>query len=52
MNKVKIGEKEYCSIDLFMIMHNLKTRKSVYDWLKEGKVEKKKIGTNSFFLKV
>lgn len=49
LGKVKIQDKEYYSITLFMLLNNLKTRKSVYDWIKEGRAEKKKIGSNSFF---
>lgn len=52
MNRVKIGEKEYYSIGFFMLLYNLKTRKSVYDWITEKKAEKKKIGNNAFFAKL
>lgn len=52
MNKIKIGDKEFYSITLFMLYYNLKTRKSVYDWIDQGKAEKKKIGSNSFFTKL
>jgi hypothetical protein len=52
LDKVKIKDKEYYSIALFMQVFSLKTRKSVYDWIDQGRAEKKKIGSNSFFAKV
>jgi hypothetical protein len=52
LDKVKIKDKEYYSIALFMQVFGLKTRKSVYDWIDQGRAEKKKIGSNSFFAKV
>lgn len=52
ISKVTIGNKQYYCIELFMTLNSLKTRKSVYDWIKEGKAEKKKIGSASFFSKV
>lgn len=52
LNKVKIKDKEYYSIALFMELFALKSRKSVYNWIDQGKAEVKKIGSNSFFAKV
>jgi hypothetical protein len=49
MTRVKIGNKDYYCIKEFMRLNNLKTRKSVYDWLAENKAERKKIGNNAFF---
>lgn len=49
LDKIKIKEKEYYSIALFMEIYGLKTRKSVYDWIDQDKAEKKKIGSASFF---
>lgn len=52
MDKIRIGQKEYYSIQFFMVLNNLKTRKSVYDWIDQGKAEKKKIGPASFIRKL
>lgn len=52
MNRIRIGDKEYYSIKQFMLLYGLRTRKSVYDWIAEKKVEKKKIGNNAFFSKL
>lgn len=52
LDKIKIAGKEYYSIDLFMIITGLKSRRSVYAWIDNGKAEKKKIGSNSFFAKL
>jgi len=52
LNRVKIKNKEYYSIALFMELYSLKSRVSVYAWVKDGKVEIKKIGTNSYFRKI
>ncbi|MCX6303295.1 MAG: hypothetical protein NTW82_14050 [Bacteroidia bacterium] len=52
LDKVKIAGKEYYSIELFMIIAGLRSRRSVYAWVDQGKAEKKKIGSNSFFAKL
>jgi hypothetical protein len=52
LDKIRIGEKVYYSAALFMLINGIKTRKTVYDWIDQGKAEKKKIGTNSFFTKL
>jgi hypothetical protein len=52
LDKVKIKDKEYYSINLFMIITGLKSRRSVYAWVDQGKADKKKIGSNSFFAKL
>jgi len=51
LDRVKIQEKEYYSILRFMELHSLKSRQSVYAWVKDGKAERRKIGSNSFFRK-
>lgn len=52
LDKIKIKEKEYYSIARFMELFSLKTRKTVYNWVKDGKAEVKKIGSNSFFARL
>lgn len=47
--RIRIGDKVYYPIEQFMILNSLKSRVAVYNWVKEGKVEKKKIGSGSFF---
>ena len=49
MDKLRIGDKVYVKIDQFMLQNNIRTRKTVYDWEKEDKVVRKKIGSNAFF---
>jgi len=51
LSRVIIQDKEYYSIQKFMELYGLKSRTSIYVWIQEGKAEKKKIGTNSFFRK-
>ena len=34
-----------------MLLNDLRTKKSVYNWVNEGKAIKKKIGSNAFFKK-
>ncbi len=46
--RIRIGDKVYYPIEQFMQLNSL-TRRSVYNWIKEGKAEKKKIGSGSFF---
>jgi len=52
LDRVKINDKEYYSIALFMELQSLRSRHSVYAWVKDGRAEMKKIGSNSFFRKV
>jgi hypothetical protein len=47
--RIRIGGKIFYPIEQFMQMNSLTTRMSVYNWIKEGKAEKKKIGSGSFF---
>lgn len=47
--RLRIGGKVYYPIEQFMQLNSLRTRRSVYNWIKEGKAEKRKIGSGSFF---
>lgn len=49
MNTVIIEGKTYKSINAFMLENQIKTRKTVYDWVDSGKAEKKKIMNSVFF---
>ena len=49
METITIEDKTYYSWNKFLIVSGLKNRKSIYDWVKTGKVEVKKIGSASFF---
>jgi hypothetical protein len=49
MEKITIEGVEYYSWERFLKISGLKNRKSIYDWVKDGKAEIKKIGSASFF---
>ena len=46
--RIRIGDRIYYPIEQFMQMNSI-TRRSVYDWIKKGKAEKKMIGSGCFF---
>lgn len=47
--KITLGGKTYVDWKIFLKMTGLKNRKSIYDWIKSGKAEVKKIGSASFY---
>jgi len=49
MEKITIDNKTFYSWSEFLKVSGLKNRKSIYDWLRSGKAEVKKIGSASFF---
>jgi len=49
MDVITIGNITYYSIDRFMLMNNISSKKTVYNWVKDGKAEQKKIYNTSFF---
>ncbi len=49
MDVIKIGNKKYFSIDKFMLQNNINSKKTVYNWVENGKVEKKDMFNTSFF---
>ena len=49
MSKVKIKDTVYYSIDEFMNLNNINARKTVYNWVKDGKAIKKNLGSNAYF---
>jgi hypothetical protein len=51
LDKVKIGDRFYYSILLFMEMNGIKSKQTVYNWSQIGKVQIRKIGKNSYFTK-
>lgn len=51
-DKLKIGDKEYYSILLFMELNSIRSRSTVFHWVRDGKAIVKKIGSNSYFAMV
>ena len=49
MEKITIEGKTYFDWKSFLNESGLKNRKSIYDWIKAGKVEVKKIGSAPFY---
>ena len=49
MDRITIEDVTWYSADEFLKVTQLKNRKSIYDWVKSGKAEIKKIGSASFF---
>jgi len=49
METITIEDKTWYSWEKFLPIAGLKNRKSIYDWVRSGKVEVKKIGSASFF---
>jgi len=49
MDVVIINNETYYSIEKFMLMNNLKSKKSVYNWVKNDRAEQKRIYNTSFF---
>jgi len=49
MEKLKFGNEEWHDWESFLLISGLRNRKSIYDWIKSGKVEVKKIGSASFY---
>lgn len=47
MDKIKVGDKYYLSIDDFAKYQSI-TRKTVYNWIDDGKVKVKKILNRQF----
>jgi len=46
---ITLENKTYYDWEKFLPISGLKNRKSIYDWVKSGKVEVKKIGSASFY---
>jgi len=49
MEKLKFGNEEWYDWESFLLISGLRNRKSIYDWIKSGKAEVKKIGSASFY---
>ena len=49
METITIEDKKYYSWNKFLEISGLRNRKSIYDWVRSGKAEVKKIGSASFF---
>lgn len=47
MDRIKVGDKYYLSIDDFAKYKSI-TRKTVYNWIEDGKVKVKKILNRQF----
>jgi len=49
MDVITIGNITYYSIDKFMLINNIRSNKTVYNWVKDGKVEQRNLFNTSFF---
>lgn len=49
MNKITVGDSTYYDIEYFMKIAGLKTRASVYNWVKSGKAIKRNIMNSAWF---
>jgi len=49
MDVITIGDKKYFSIEKFMLQNNIRSNKTVYNWVRQGKVEQKNMFNTSFF---
>ena len=49
MEKITIQGEVYYSWESFLLATGLKNRKSIYDWVKQGKAKAKKIGSATFY---
>lgn len=49
MDTVTVNQTTYYSIDKFMLMMNITSKKTVYNMVKDGRVEMKKMLNKSFF---
>lgn len=50
MEKIKLGNEEWHDWESFLVLSGLKNRKSIYDWVNQGKAIVKKIGSASFYM--
>lgn len=49
MNKLTIGEYTFYDIKAFMELNNIKTRATVYNWVKQEKAIQKNIVKSAWF---
>jgi len=49
MDVITIADIKYYSIDKFMLMNDIKSKKTVYNWVQDGKAMQKNILNSSFF---
>ena len=49
MDVITIGETKYYSIDKFMLLNDINSKKTVYNWVAKGKAIKKDVLNSSFF---
>lgn len=49
MDVITIGNDKYFSIDKFMVMNDIASKKTVYNWVDSGKAMKKDMFNSSFF---
>lgn len=49
MDVITVKEKRYYSIEKFMLLNNIRSNKTVYNWVKDGKAEQKVFFNTSFF---
>ena len=52
MEKITVDGKTYFDWKSFLLESGLKNRKSIYDWVKDGKAEVKKIGSAPFYRRI
>ena len=49
MDVVTISGTQYYSIDKLMMMLNITSKKTIYNMVRDGRVEKKRVFNTSFF---
>lgn len=49
MDTITIENIKYYSIDKFMLQNNISSKKTVYNWVDNGKAERKNMFNTSFF---
>ena len=47
MDTLRVGEKIYYSVEKAMLVYDV-TKKTIYDWIKTDRMEKKKLGSATF----
>ena len=49
MEVLTLGKETWHDWESFLIVAGLRNRKSIYDWVRDGKAEVKKLGSASFY---
>lgn len=49
MDVITIGTEKYYSIEKLMLLLNITSKKTIYNMVRDGRVEKKRVFNTSFF---